>query len=1085
MATATSRMSLDPRPSLDLPNPHCLPNPHARVPDLAPAAHPQVRRVSSDSQAPGRASPSPRISRRTAVPFLLEAFPAPPSHIPGTPTSLTSNSLLNSPSFLASTTGWLSSASAGSAAPISPVSPSNSNAMLPCSPKSAAATLLPSSNPPPSSPPTGPLPPVPGPSSVTPDILATHRALQTVARSASPALSITESLRSQSRTEQLPRSSVDVNDPVRSRRRQGSLSSLRNPVFPTSEQSETIAEEPVEESCPPFLPSAISQSPPLSGSVAERRSHDQSRGDSPDILRSCLSRVATAPHLPSGDKAYVEDSIARVDMSDLSALKLDNEGDGDDQASRPFPRFPPLPHSQSQSPTAAPSTSPSYVHTPRKPSMSSVYSTHVPFNSEDMNSRHRAMSPEITQIISATPRPRKRSTPSRSRAPSWARNRKESSRSQRVADAAPVPKSSCIVKTPQVTKVARLSGDGGATCLAGEEQGNDSDSSLDLHTPLPQLMLRHGMLSPNSKLLPHPEVDPTRLSIMSSLSSSSYVSNLSNLSLMSTTSTSSKHRKDARDTPQRRVRHRDGKLLKGGIGLTTGLGWSDSEDEDAPSPLTRRVSSLVLTRRASSSSVASYRSSHSQPNSTQPLSRSISHSILREVDEYEHEHDADEFGYSHRASVATRSLPSRSNPVSRVGSVRSTGSSLARYSTYSTSSVTPAGIRARTGSVSESSVYAASLASKPDSSASADAHTTTGLMPGIREHDDGVTPTRAAFERSSLGSLNGSSGPDIPHTPSSTASSASLPFPATPESGAEIPHLQSAYNQDKVLPPLPPGARGKFSSTFSLRSQSGGLQRPRTYSNTSSVSNSSMLGVPSSEAKSISTSQKCTPRQSLAERPTKTAIPVGPPRPSLSGTPRPSLTIPKSPLPPQSAISGLPRPTTPSSPYANAGQGYTPRPLRLVSRSSPLPSFTSPANASSHPLPDQAELNQSSGKVLQPGEQPSRPGQVLTYNRNVHDQLKLRTHSLNTGPNRAPAPVVSPDGTQTLFMPSSGVGSGPNSALSTPVTARSQSPLPSPSPGGESMRPRPRTGTGMMYRNNLSVGSVATSRIRVPSTVSR
>ena len=33
--------------------------------------------------------------------------------------------------------------------------------------------------------------------------------------------------------------------------------------------------------------------------------------------------------------------------------------------------------------------------------------------------------------------------------------------------------------------------------------------------------------------------------------------------------------KDERDTLTRRVRHRDGKLLRGGIGLTTGLGWSD------------------------------------------------------------------------------------------------------------------------------------------------------------------------------------------------------------------------------------------------------------------------------------------------------------------------------------------------------------------------------------------------------------------------------------------------------------------------------------------------------------------------------
>ena len=37
--------------------------------------------------------------------------------------------------------------------------------------------------------------------------------------------------------------------------------------------------------------------------------------------------------------------------------------------------------------------------------------------------------------------------------------------------------------------------------------------------------------------------------------------------------------KDERDTPMRRVRHRDGKLLRGGIGLTTGLGWSDRSVE--------------------------------------------------------------------------------------------------------------------------------------------------------------------------------------------------------------------------------------------------------------------------------------------------------------------------------------------------------------------------------------------------------------------------------------------------------------------------------------------------------------------------
>ncbi|KAI6041553.1 hypothetical protein EDC04DRAFT_1263385 [Pisolithus marmoratus] len=196
-------------------------------------------------------------------------------------------------------------------------------------------------------------------------------------------------------------------------------------------------------------------------------------------------------------------------------------------------------------------------------------------------------------------------------------------------------------------------------------------------------MLRHGMLSPNSKLLPQPSADSlNRMSIVSDVSHMSYFSNASNVSLAST---SSKHPKDSRDTPRRRTRHRDGKLLKGGIGLTTGLGWSDSEDEDAPSPLTRRLSRIVLSRRTSSSSIHSSRSTHSQPCLPHPLSRSISHSVLREVDEVEGASESvtecvlstiDEFGYSN--GVTSRSLPSRSG--SRAGGVSISRSG----STYST-----------------------------------------------------------------------------------------------------------------------------------------------------------------------------------------------------------------------------------------------------------------------------------------------------------------------------------------------------------------------------------------------------------------
>ncbi|RXW12840.1 hypothetical protein EST38_g13014 [Candolleomyces aberdarensis] len=147
--------------------------------------------------------------------------------------------------------------------------------------------------------------------------------------------------------------------------------------------------------------------------------------------------------------------------------------------------------------------------------------------------------------------------------------------------------------------------------------GSDSDdSSLDLHTPLPHLMVRDGLLSPNSKLLPGAQ----------SRSTTPYTAPDGRPgSTMSTFSSVSKSgvMKDERDTPSRRVRHRDGRLLRGGIGLTTGLGWSDSEDEDAPSPLTKRLSTLNLSARSSISSLSSRPS-----QAPHPLSRSYSSGTL-------------------------------------------------------------------------------------------------------------------------------------------------------------------------------------------------------------------------------------------------------------------------------------------------------------------------------------------------------------------------------------------------------------------------------------------------------------------------
>jgi hypothetical protein len=126
-------------------------------------------------------------------------------------------------------------------------------------------------------------------------------------------------------------------------------------------------------------------------------------------------------------------------------------------------------------------------------------------------------------------------------------------------------------------------------------------------------MLRDGLLSPHSKLLPQNIRSDSPMVATDSSRPGSVVSN---------SITKSGVFKDERDTIRRRVRHRDGRLLRGGIGLTTGLGWSDSEDEDAPSPLTKRLSHLALSRQSSAISVKSVpRASRSHPH---PLSRAFS-----------------------------------------------------------------------------------------------------------------------------------------------------------------------------------------------------------------------------------------------------------------------------------------------------------------------------------------------------------------------------------------------------------------------------------------------------------------------------
>jgi len=264
----------------------------------------------------------------------------------------------------------------------------------------------------------------------------------------------------------------------------------------------------------------------------------------------------------------------------------------------------------------------------------------------------RASSPDVASILAATPRARRRSetssTGSRSRSQSRRRPPKSLPGSRRTSAAGrlsvfslpdqhtrqgstPLTSRSLLAYADNADDGDELWNDDSLLedygIVIGRADGpfanvpdeddisGDSDSSLDLHTPLPSLMLRDGLLSPHSKLLPQNIGSDPPSSPLVAMDGNRHGSVVS-------VKTKSGVFKDERDTIRRRVRHRDGHLLRGGIGLTTGLGWSDSEDEDAPSPLTRRLSHMALSRQSSVASLKSApRSSRSHPH---PLSRSFS-----------------------------------------------------------------------------------------------------------------------------------------------------------------------------------------------------------------------------------------------------------------------------------------------------------------------------------------------------------------------------------------------------------------------------------------------------------------------------
>jgi hypothetical protein len=325
------------------------------------------------------------ISKHTPVPFLLEAFPVPPSHIPPSPV-------------------------------ISPTS-----------------TI-----PPPSQLPAAAAPPVPGHSPLTER--DTFLLIQNARRSSS--------IRS------ISSSSTDPQSPTfRTRSRNGSLSSLRSFQSatpgtlvrnPSYDLTHTISEEGPYHVHPQSPLSTESESAslpppaPLSGSSMSVRTTPL---DIPDALKPSF------PFRPANE------SIACIDISDLNALKSDYEGD------YPLSAFPFPPSSPSSLPLR-----------PRKSSRASELSSAFPSTSEKEGGR--SVSPDVSAIIHATPRPRSRP---RSRVSSQSRSRISSLPGQKTRPIANSIKSRSSSK--QVRRELEVE--------VENEDARDSDSSIDLHTPLP------------------------------------------------------------------------------------------------------------------------------------------------------------------------------------------------------------------------------------------------------------------------------------------------------------------------------------------------------------------------------------------------------------------------------------------------------------------------------------------------------------------------------------------------------------------------------------------------------------------------
>ncbi|KLO16046.1 hypothetical protein SCHPADRAFT_888084 [Schizopora paradoxa] len=322
------------------------------------------------------------------------------------------------------------------------------------------------------------------------------------------------------------------------------------------------------------------------------------------------------------DKKMMTPAVPRSTIPNEKAnIQKEESEDGSDDFDFPMPpsSVPPAPMKTPARPTmtkrSAPrersNTATSSISTKSTASASSSKLERTTEERPSRSSRREvkggASSPELGEMILrtslSTPRAKSKSK-SRSRATSRVRSRKSDVMSEESLLFGPEPLlnegsgSGSSSRGHGEERFAR-----GRAEWDSEEEDEEIDSDIDIHTPLPHILLREGVLSPHSRVLASSmsALDSRPASVLTMATVASDVSRLSvttksGLVLM-------------RDTEVRRVRHRDGKTLREGLGLTTGLGWSDSEDDEVD--VRTWASSPGVSRQASMASMSSFKSGRS------------------------------------------------------------------------------------------------------------------------------------------------------------------------------------------------------------------------------------------------------------------------------------------------------------------------------------------------------------------------------------------------------------------------------------------------------------------------------------------